>query len=404
MPRNAFGKPNSCACQLLRDRAAADDRVDVAPEGGVRVRGEREGLDREHERRQQAEQPGDDHLDRGARPPRLASGARAGRGRDRPRARRSCVETSLDGVVARSSLDGLVASPHGVSSRPARDPGPARTARRTRHPRARLCLAELCARAQDLRTTVELGSPPVTRLAARLRLPRPPRHPARRRDRPARRRLDGRRGRGARRGDGAVRRRSTRRTRCSCWRRPRSRTCRRNLPERARGRRRPAAARLRLDARARRRDLRQARRRRRGDARGGGRCAGASGVLHTGHWLMDDRATSPAMLGATSSTTVHFADLSDDEIDAYVATGEPLAVAGAFTVDGLGGPFVDADRGRPPRRRRAEPAPAARAARRGRRDDPEPLEQVPDLGPREDPRAPRHDVHVSQPARFTGSG
>lgn len=35
-----------------------------------------------------------------------------------------------------------------------------------------------------------------------------------------------------------------------------------------------------------------------------------------------------------------FADLSDEEIAAYVATGEPLAVAGAFTVDGLGGPFV----------------------------------------------------------------
>jgi septum formation protein len=38
---------------------------------------------------------------------------------------------------------------------------------------------------------------------------------------------------------------------------------------------------------------------------------------------------------------VHFADLSDDEIAAYVRTGEPLAVAGAFTVDGLGGPFVE---------------------------------------------------------------
>ena len=37
---------------------------------------------------------------------------------------------------------------------------------------------------------------------------------------------------------------------------------------------------------------------------------------------------------------MHFADLSDAEIDAYVATGEPLAVAGAFTVDGLGGAFV----------------------------------------------------------------
>jgi septum formation protein len=67
---------------------------------------------------------------------------------------------------------------------------------------------------------------------------------------------------------------------------------------------------------------------------------GNTGVLHTGHWLMDERAT-PTMLGATSSTVVTFADLSDEEIDAYVATGEPLAVAGAFTVDGLGGPFVE---------------------------------------------------------------
>jgi nucleoside triphosphate pyrophosphatase len=41
-----------------------------------------------------------------------------------------------------------------------------------------------------------------------------------------------------------------------------------------------------------------------------------------------------------SSTTVHFARPSDAEIDAYVATGEPLAVAGAFTIDGLGGAYV----------------------------------------------------------------
>jgi len=45
-------------------------------------------------------------------------------------------------------------------------------------------------------------------------------------------------------------------------------------------------------------------------------------------------------VGRTASTVVHFADLDDAEIDAYVATGEPLQVAGAFTVDGLGGPFV----------------------------------------------------------------
>ncbi|MBD5787077.1 septum formation inhibitor Maf [Cellulosimicrobium terreum] len=72
---------------------------------------------------------------------------------------------------------------------------------------------------------------------------------------------------------------------------------------------------------------------------------GRAGVLHTGHWLIDlrdvDADGTGATLGATSSTTVHFADLSDEEIDAYVATGEPLEVAGAFTVDGLGGPYVE---------------------------------------------------------------
>lgn len=79
------------------------------------------------------------------------------------------------------------------------------------------------------------------------------------------------------------------------------------------------------------------------------RMRGGIGVLHTGHWLVDLRAgagaggtgTGPGPgTGATSSTVVHFADLTDAEIDAYVATGEPLTVAGAFTVDGLGGPFV----------------------------------------------------------------
>ena len=52
-----------------------------------------------------------------------------------------------------------------------------------------------------------------------------------------------------------------------------------------------------------------------------------------------------AVRSAVASTTVHFADLSDAEIGAYVATGEPLQVAGAFTVDGLGGPFVTAIEG-----------------------------------------------------------
>ncbi|WP_296667539.1 nucleoside triphosphate pyrophosphatase [Demequina sp.] len=76
---------------------------------------------------------------------------------------------------------------------------------------------------------------------------------------------------------------------------------------------------------------------------------GHRGVLHTGHWLVDDRDSGTGgtggTLGATSSTVVRFARLSDAEIDAYVATGEPLKVAGAFTVDGLGGPYVEAIEG-----------------------------------------------------------
>ena len=75
------------------------------------------------------------------------------------------------------------------------------------------------------------------------------------------------------------------------------------------------------------------------------RMRGRSGTLHTGHWLRDERTAdvggTQATLGATASTTVRFAELSDAEIDAYVATGEPLRVAGAFTVDGLGGAFVE---------------------------------------------------------------
>lgn len=71
---------------------------------------------------------------------------------------------------------------------------------------------------------------------------------------------------------------------------------------------------------------------------------GRSGILHTGHWIVDqrdpDEGGTAGTVGATASTVVHFADLGDAEIEAYVATGEPLRVAGAFTVDGLGGPYV----------------------------------------------------------------
>ena len=71
------------------------------------------------------------------------------------------------------------------------------------------------------------------------------------------------------------------------------------------------------------------------------RMRGRSGVLHSGHWLIDNRDEGTgATFGVTASTVVHFADIDDEEIEAYVATGEPLYVAGAFTVDGLGGPFV----------------------------------------------------------------
>lgn len=65
---------------------------------------------------------------------------------------------------------------------------------------------------------------------------------------------------------------------------------------------------------------------------------GRSGVLHSGHCLRD--TASGRVAAATGSTTVHFADVGDDEIDAYVATGEPLHVAGAFTIDGFGGAFI----------------------------------------------------------------
>lgn len=65
---------------------------------------------------------------------------------------------------------------------------------------------------------------------------------------------------------------------------------------------------------------------------------GRAGVLHTGHCLRD--TTAGREVSRLGSTVVHFAELSDDEITTYVATGEPLGVAGAFTVDGLGGAFV----------------------------------------------------------------
>ena len=76
------------------------------------------------------------------------------------------------------------------------------------------------------------------------------------------------------------------------------------------------------------------------------RMSGREGVLHTGHWLVDARgsAGSGATIGAVASTLVRFTDVSEEEI---VATGEPLRVAGAFTIDGLGGAFIEGVDGDP---------------------------------------------------------
>ena len=75
------------------------------------------------------------------------------------------------------------------------------------------------------------------------------------------------------------------------------------------------------------------------------RMRGRSGVLHTGHWVVDTR--TGRAVGRGARTTVHFAALSEDEIEAYVASGEPLHVAGAFTLDGLGGAYVTGIEGDP---------------------------------------------------------
>jgi septum formation protein len=78
---------------------------------------------------------------------------------------------------------------------------------------------------------------------------------------------------------------------------------------------------------------------------------GRAGVLHSGHWVIDNRnpieGVLPPAAGRSAKTIVHFADLSEAEIDAYVATAEPLKVAGAFTIDSLGGAFIRAIEGDP---------------------------------------------------------
>lgn len=65
--------------------------------------------------------------------------------------------------------------------------------------------------------------------------------------------------------------------------------------------------------------------------------SGRSGILRTGHWVI----RGADEVGEVASTTVVHGVLTDAEIDAYIATGEPLQVAGGFTLDGLGAPFVE---------------------------------------------------------------
>lgn len=70
------------------------------------------------------------------------------------------------------------------------------------------------------------------------------------------------------------------------------------------------------------------------------RMRGKAGILHSGHHVVVQRDGVRSASTRVGSTVVHFADLSDEEIAAYAATGEPQKVAGGFTIDGRGGAFV----------------------------------------------------------------
>ncbi|MGB3731330.1 Maf family protein [Microbacterium sp.] len=76
---------------------------------------------------------------------------------------------------------------------------------------------------------------------------------------------------------------------------------------------------------------------------------GATGVLHSGHSVLRvSPGSEPVEATAVAEASVTFADdLADAEVDAYIATGEPLLVAGAFTVDSLGGAFITRVEGDP---------------------------------------------------------
>ena len=66
---------------------------------------------------------------------------------------------------------------------------------------------------------------------------------------------------------------------------------------------------------------------------------GKSGELHSGHHLID--LETGEQVSSCTQTKVHFANLTEEQVDRYVATGEPLQVAGAFTIDSIGGAYID---------------------------------------------------------------
>ena len=78
--------------------------------------------------------------------------------------------------------------------------------------------------------------------------------------------------------------------------------------------------------------------------------AGRQATLHTGHCLINTGSQQdgqPQQLMGTASALIRFGPMSDQEIWAYIGTGEPLGVAGAFTIDGIGGPFIESVDGDP---------------------------------------------------------
>ncbi|MDO4783826.1 MAG: Maf family protein [Propionibacteriaceae bacterium] len=70
------------------------------------------------------------------------------------------------------------------------------------------------------------------------------------------------------------------------------------------------------------------------------RMRGRQGVFHTGHHVIVSDGRCLREANRLARTLVRFADLTDAEIAAYAATGEPARVAGGFTIDALGGPYV----------------------------------------------------------------